>query len=584
MYKMIFQTAKDYNDKYGFVIVSESLNRTPKCRGYHKFTKANCIEVQERQLKAGGNISTLTGSASGYAVIDIDMDKDGSDTNIRLWRRLAESHMFPPTWCVRSGSGGLHIYYRWKPEYDKFVSKKYGIRSDITGEQLVFEFKGQGGKVILPPSIHHRTGDRYQWLSDPDSVELADLPDIIIKALDFYSEAQSPDLLDTDDDDIRAFEQSEWYDREHLRRIGTDSQGRTNYRTPKPYYCKVCEREHTKLNHVPFLWKTNEGLFFTCRKKPHGKTKCIISYSQGIARCIHGVEKDTAKYLIQYVLKDKYKCCSEKDKLYYYFNGNIWRKDEDGTYIYRIISDQFYPQVEAYCESKHREVKELQQQIINATSDEEKQRLTQEAESISATLKKADKFKKSCNKKCFINEVHWHIGMTLQDLTFYSKLDTNPDLLAFNDCIYDLSTKKARLGLPSDYVSLCTGYDYPTAYGEYKDDVYYFFKQLYPVDTLRQYMIKQMAQTLCGKRRKSVHFHTGDGNNGKSTIFNLLQMCLGEYACKIQNNVFTQTNSDSVGKPEYDKLKGVRLAYASEPKASSRINESFVKDFTGEKS
>jgi P4 family phage/plasmid primase-like protien len=579
---MMYEKAVEYNKKYGFVVVSEYLKRVPKCVGWNKFTQADCISKQEQKLKEGGIISTRTGEPSGYAVIDVDMDKDGGDTNVKLWRRLTEVCGFPNTWTVKSGGGGLHLYYKWRPEYESFVSKHYAINNNQTGEQLVFEFKGNGGKVILPPSLHHRTGNKYVWLNHPDNTDLSELPEFITKYLEVKNThfEQTTEDLGTDNGDIKAFEQSEWFSRNYVR-LGTDSKGRTNYRTPHRFDCKICKREHKSLQHVPFLWKNHNGLFFTCRKGQKGGTKCIINYSEGLKKCFYGVEADTADYLIDYVLKDNYKCCSEKDKLYYYFDGNVWRRDEDENHIYKIVRNDLLPKIDIYLSLLGDECKSLLKQVTACSDEGEKEKLKEQLQKINNVQQKGEKYKQRVQKKAFIMEVQWHIGKTLQDLSFYSKLDTNSDLIAFNDCVYDLSTKTMREGKPDDCISLTTGYDFPTQSQGCEEEIITFFKQLYPNEELRIYMIRQLAQVLCGKRRKSVHFHTGDGNNGKSTIFNLLQLCMGDYASKIGNAVYTQTNSESVGKPEYDKLKGVRLAYASEPKSTSRINESFVKDFTG---
>jgi hypothetical protein len=64
----------------------------------------------------------------------------------------------PRTLWVRTGSGGVHLYYR---HLDREIpSRPMPSRAGI-------DVKADGGYVVLPPSIHHRTHQPYRWGAGP---------------------------------------------------------------------------------------------------------------------------------------------------------------------------------------------------------------------------------------------------------------------------------------------------------------------------------------------------------------------------------------------------------------------------------
>ncbi len=87
------------------------------------------------------NVGIVTGEASGVWVLDVD-PKDGGYESLAALE--AEHGALPDTYRVRTGSGGLHVYYSW-PGFPVGNSvKRLGPGLDV---------RGTGGQVVAPPSV-----------------------------------------------------------------------------------------------------------------------------------------------------------------------------------------------------------------------------------------------------------------------------------------------------------------------------------------------------------------------------------------------------------------------------------------------
>ncbi len=95
------------------------------------------------------NVGVVTGSASGFVVLDVD-----GAAGARSLAELERQHGAIRTAEVVTGSGGRHLYFRC-PEY--LVRNSTGA----LGEGL--DVRGESGYVVAPPSKHAKHGGRYTW-------------------------------------------------------------------------------------------------------------------------------------------------------------------------------------------------------------------------------------------------------------------------------------------------------------------------------------------------------------------------------------------------------------------------------------
>ena len=100
-----------------------------------------------------------TGELSRVVVIDVDLDKLEEAETI-LGVKLISPIM------VKTPSGGTHIYYRWSEE----------LRNTVKIENAPIDFRGDGGLVVIPPSVSPQ--GTYSWNNPPSDISKALLPEL----------------------------------------------------------------------------------------------------------------------------------------------------------------------------------------------------------------------------------------------------------------------------------------------------------------------------------------------------------------------------------------------------------------------
>lgn len=123
-------------------------------------------ELIKKWIEEGGNVGTLTGSASGIAVIDIDTHKGVNGMGNLIEFLDTYDIELPKTKVVKTPSGGYHFYFKLDEKYNatQFIQN----HSQLEG----VDFQTHGRYVVAPPS--QIDGKYYEFVRD---VELAELPE-----------------------------------------------------------------------------------------------------------------------------------------------------------------------------------------------------------------------------------------------------------------------------------------------------------------------------------------------------------------------------------------------------------------------
>jgi len=101
------------------------------------------------------NVGIVTGPVSGYVVLDVD-----APAGLRSLAELEQRHGAIRTAQVLTGSGGRHLWFR-NPE------EPIRNSAGVLGEGL--DVRGDGGYVVVPPSIHE-SGNPYKWTRELEHV------------------------------------------------------------------------------------------------------------------------------------------------------------------------------------------------------------------------------------------------------------------------------------------------------------------------------------------------------------------------------------------------------------------------------
>lgn len=114
----------------------------------------------------GANIGVATGERSGFWVLDVDPQHGGEASLAALEQ---EHGPLPPTVEQHTGSGGRHLLFR----YDAMrpVRNRAGFRPGL-------DTRGDGGYIVVAPSLHPETGRRYVWVRErhPVRMPIAEAP------------------------------------------------------------------------------------------------------------------------------------------------------------------------------------------------------------------------------------------------------------------------------------------------------------------------------------------------------------------------------------------------------------------------
>lgn len=131
------------------------------------------------------NVGLITGELAGCFVVETDSPEASA------W--LLDQNLPPGPVAESSQEFKRHYYFRHP-----------GFRVANSQSQIApnIDVRGDGGYVVVPPSVHH-TGVIYQWIVSPEDVELPDAPGWLLDAIVQRSEppanAQRPSPIRPDD-------------------------------------------------------------------------------------------------------------------------------------------------------------------------------------------------------------------------------------------------------------------------------------------------------------------------------------------------------------------------------------------------
>jgi P4 family phage/plasmid primase-like protien len=187
----------------------------------------------------------------------------------------------------------------------------------------------------------------------------------------------------------------------------------------------------------------------------------------------------------------------------------------------------------------------------------------------------------------FKNKVKQQLATILynKDSEFYSKLNTNPYLIGFNNGILDLKRQEFRKGKQCDYITFNTKIDF-VEYDENNENVkeiYEFFSKIITNPKILEYLLLVLGKSLEGIPDEKFYIWTGlAGANGKSTLINFIESTLGDYHYSPDISLLTEKRRASGNaSPDLFMIKGRRYLTFQEPENTDRLRTGILKQYSG---
>lgn len=292
--------------------------------------------------------------------------------------------------------------------------------------------------------------------------------------------------------------------------------------------------------------------------------------SQLLQESLSGTNYDVAQ-VVYSMYKHQFTNASIKHNEWFEFKDHRWRKMEKGLNLRKKISNDIateYKKLSQYYKNL----------LLNSSTDEDKK-------AIENKFKKCEEMIKNVKMTMFKEKVMTECSELFYDQKFLNKLDSNVNLIGFENGVYDLERGFFRDGLPDDYVSFSTGTDYIEfdAESEYGIEINSFIQKVLPNNEVRKYVLLLLSSFLNGKiNDQKFHIWTGSGGNGKSKLVELFEKSYGDYCGKLPVTVLTQKRSgSSTATPEIAKTKGKRFVSLQEPEHNDQIHVGFMKELSG---
>ena len=161
------------------------------------------------------------------------------------------------------------------------------------------------------------------------------------------------------------------------------------------------------------------------------------------------------------------------------------------------------------------------------------------------------------------------------------ELDTNPMLLNCKNGTIDLTTGELREHRREDMITKMVPVEYdPNAECPTVDR---FIADIFGNDPeMVAYIWRALGYALTGSVKERVMFILWGpkGNNGKTTLLELLADVLSDYSAKIRADTLMIKRGDSIPN-DIARLKGARFVFSSEGEENRRLAEALVKEITG---
>ena len=319
-----------------------------------------------------------------------------------------------------------------------------------------------------------------------------------------------------------------------------------------------------------YKYNTNNSLYNNINK-----SKVILKY---ITNDLKGNIADHDYGRIFRLLFNNFIYSNEK---LYYFNGIVWKQQSKiNADLIKYISINLYNSLSDIIEKEI-----LKHETENKNNETPKEEILIKIQYLSGIKSKFVDLKNNKTRKNIINSI---LAETEDNNIIFDSY--YPDLIAFNNAIYDLKNKCFIEAKPEFYMSMSTGYDYifyntkdeKDKEEARKKEILNLLNSIFPNKEIRDYYLMLLSQGMGGHLIELFVICTGSGGNGKSLLHEFFISMLGEYGYNLPNQILSHDMNNTGGpNPALANMHLKRFILTSEPEATKRLKCATIKDITG---
>lgn len=255
---------------------------------------------------------------------------------------------------------------------------------------------------------------------------------------------------------------------------------------------------------------------------------------------------------------------------WWYFREGAWVED-DGGEIRRTITNKFIREYEM----EQARTAELIPNIFE----------TEDKELMQSYLNQVGRVIMYVKKNTHHMSLYNYLSHVLHDGSFGTKLDRNVNITGVANGVFRSQGSKIVFdeGRPEDFIykRIDTVFDRSLSWEDtVVQEVLTWFEQVFDTPDLINYVYRLFASLLFKSgNKKIIPFFTGNGNNSKSKIINLLEMIFGMLLVKIPVSSLTQQGrrNASAPTPELAQCAGAHVVVADEPDEGAELEKHVLK-------
>lgn len=544
------QHAEYYADKMGLrVFPCEVKGKRPVTPNGCKDATADVGQLRAWWDGASAyNVAIATGG--GIVVLDVDINHDAGKYGDETLADLESQYEpLPDTWMCLTGGGGVHYYFACD---DPALTVAAGFADGL-------DYRGTGGYVIAPPSVH-QSGRAYEWEAShtPTNCELAPLPDWLHALMLRGRKPVAASAVQAAPDQVQEGKRNE-----EMFRLAASL--RAKGLTVEEITAALLKANETRCN-PPLAPAEIEAICKSAGRYERGSTPADDGSTvkppdfsdAGNAEVFSRIYKDELIFV---------------DALgWLWWNGKKWERDDHMALVCALALSRRMLQEAS-----------TQNRTALLTYAEAKAKFEETGDPADGeTVKAADSARQ--NAKSYLTHARALRGAPrLRNMVDLSKpalvikadkLDANPIELNTPAGIVNLTTGQTR---PSDRAAYCSQITAASIGSKGADTWAKFLDTTTCGDgSLRGFLQLVSGMALIGKvYNEGIVIAYGGGRNGKSTFFNALAQVLGDYSGGIDIKTLT-TDRGNKG-ASLATLRGKRLVVTGELEEHQRLSVATLK-------